>query len=88
MGFPTVYPQASEDGLVIISVENKNHVLLPVMGMRVKYAILWFVYHNVYKVVDLTGPSKSHVLIDYGQYANEPKQSPSGGSYGKELTKG
>ena len=88
MGFLTVYLQASEDGLVLINVENKNHVFLRVMGMWVKYAVLWFVYDNVNKVVDLTGPSKSHVLIEYGQYANEPKQSPSGGSYGKEPTKG
>ena len=87
MEFPTVYPQASQDGLVL-SVRNKNHVLRRVMGMRVKYAMLRIVYHNVYKVLDLTGPSKSHVLIEYGQYANEPKQSPCGGSYGKEPTKG
>ena len=83
MGFPTVYPQASEDGLVLISVESKNHTRIGHVSK-----ICDTVYHNVYKVVDLTGPSKSHVLIEYGQYANEPKQSPSGGSYGKEPTKG
>ena len=88
MEFQTVYPQASEDGLVLISVENKNHELRHVVGMRVKYAILWFVYHNVHNVVDLTGPSESHVSIEYVQYANKPKKSPSGGSYGREPTKG
>ena len=41
-------------------------------------------YHNVHNVVDPTGPSNSHVLVEYVQHVNELEQSPNDGSYDKK----